>query len=87
VQPGVVLSASFLSANDGYLVSVEHADGTITVYTNLQDNVIVRSGDKVDQGDTLGYLGGGGIIPNDVLRFYLRNANGVYVDPGQILGL
>jgi septal ring factor EnvC (AmiA/AmiB activator) len=87
VQPGVVLSANFLSANDGYLVSVEHANGTITVYTNLQDNVVVRSGDKVDQGDILGYLGGGGIIPSDVLRFYLRNANGVYVDPAQILGL
>jgi septal ring factor EnvC (AmiA/AmiB activator) len=87
VQPGIVLDASFLSANDGYLVSVQHADGTITAYSNLQGKLTVRSGDEVQQGDVLGYLGGGGIIPNDVLKFYVRTSGGSYVDPARVLGL
>jgi murein DD-endopeptidase MepM/ murein hydrolase activator NlpD len=86
-QPGVVLNSSFLSANDGYLVYIEHADGTITAYSNLQSKQRVQAGDQVAQGDVLGYLGGGGIVPADVLKFYVRTANGSYVDPAKMLGL
>ncbi len=87
VQPGLVVNASYLSANDGYLVAIQHADGTITAYSNLQGNPNVQSGEQVTQGAVLGYLGGGALVPQDVLKFYLRQANGSYVDPAKILGL
>jgi septal ring factor EnvC (AmiA/AmiB activator) len=87
VQPGTVLNADFLSANDGCLVTIQHADGSITAYSNLQKMPTVQSGDQVAQGDVLGYLGGGGLIPADVLKFYFRQSNGSYVDPAKTLGL
>ena len=86
VQPGVVLNANLLSANDGYLVSIQHADGTIAVYSNLQPSLPVRSGDKVAQGDVLGYLGGGGIVPPDVLKIYVRTGENKFTDPAKLLG-
>lgn len=86
VQPGVVLGANLLSANDGYLVSVQQADGTIIAYSNLQANPPVRSGDQVEQGAILGYLGGGGIVPADVLKIYVRTGKNEFIDPATILG-
>jgi murein DD-endopeptidase MepM/ murein hydrolase activator NlpD len=85
-QSGVVLTANFLSANDGYLVSVQQENGVIIAYSNLQGNTPVKIGDQVAQGDTLGYLGGGGIIPPDVLKIYVRTGRNEFVDPAPILG-
>jgi murein DD-endopeptidase MepM/ murein hydrolase activator NlpD len=82
----VVLGANLLSANDGYLVSVQQADGTIVAYSNLQPNPPVRPGDQVEQGDILGYLGGGGIVPPDVLKIYVRTGKNEFIDPAKILG-
>jgi murein DD-endopeptidase MepM/ murein hydrolase activator NlpD len=86
VQSGIVLDSRLLSANDGFIVSVQHADGTITAYTNLQNRPTVQSGDQVEQGDVLGYLGGGVIIPPDVLKIYVRTGQNQFVDPAQVLG-
>lgn len=86
VQSGVVVQAQSLGANDGYMVAVNHGSDRVTVYTNLRPPV-VRVGDRVEQGQVLGYLGGGTLIPSDVLRLYLRVASGVYVDPLANLGL
>jgi murein DD-endopeptidase MepM/ murein hydrolase activator NlpD len=84
-QSGVVLTANFLSANDGYLVSVQQENGVIIAYSNLQGNTPVKIGDQVAQGDTLGYLGGGGLIPPDVLKIYVRTGRNEFVDPLTIL--
>jgi murein DD-endopeptidase MepM/ murein hydrolase activator NlpD len=69
---------------------VRHDATTTTVYTNLRPPV-VATGDAVDPGSVLGYLGGGTLIPPDVLRFYVRRTdaggNAVFVDPGPVLGL
>lgn len=86
VQDGVVIQAQSLGANDGYMVAVNHGDDRVTVYTNLRPPVI-QVGDRVERGQVLGYIGGGTLIPNDVLRLYLRVAAGVYVDPVANLGL
>jgi predicted RNA-binding protein len=60
------------------------------VYTNLQPPA-VKYGDGVNAGDILGYLGGGTLIPEDVLRFYVRRTpetgEAVFVDPSPLLGL
>jgi len=90
VQAGVVISVAPIGANDGYLVAVRHNATTTTVYTNLRPPV-VATGDAVNAGSVLGYLGGGTLIPADVLRFYVRrtdaSGNAVFVDPGPVLGL
>lgn len=90
VQGGVVISVAPIGANDGYLVAVRHDASTTSVYTNLQPPV-VATGDAVNAGSILGYLGGGTLIPPDVLRFYIRRTdtagNAVFVDPANVLGL
>jgi septal ring factor EnvC (AmiA/AmiB activator) len=90
VRAGVVISVAPIGANDGFLVAVRHDATTTTVYTNLRPPV-VATGDAVERGAVLGYLGGGTLIPPDVLRFYVRRTDGagnaVFVDPGPVLGI
>lgn len=90
VRGGVVVAVTPVGANDGYLVAVQHDPTTTTVYTGLRPPV-VQVGDRVDAGAVLGYLGGGSLIPADVLHFYLRrtsgDGNGTFVDPAPVLGL
>jgi len=90
VRAGVVFTVAPIGANDGYLVAIRHDATTTTVYTNLRPPVVV-TGDAVEAGTVLGYLGGGTLIPPDVLRFYVRRTdaagNAVFVDPGPVLGL
>ncbi len=89
VQSGVVIAAQSIGANDGYMVAVRH-DGTLTtVYTNLREPP-VEVGDRVERGQSIGFLGGGTLPPPDVLRLYVRiNDEGreSFVDPLPILGL
>lgn len=88
VGPGIVVAVSYLGANLGYMVGVEHGGGLVTVYVNLRPPV-VQAYDSVTQGQVLGYLGGGTLTPNDVLQFYARRGSGgsgPYVDPAPLLG-
>lgn len=88
VGPGNVVAVSYLGANLGYMVAVEHGGGLVTVYVNLRPPV-VETYDSVTQGQVLGYLGGGTLTPNDVLQFYARRGSGgsgPYVDPAPLLG-
>ncbi len=89
VRGGVVVSVTPIGANDGYLVAVQHDPSMTTVYTNLRPPV-VEVGESLPAGTVLGYLGGGSLIPPDVLHFYLRRTSGgnsVFVDPAPVLGL
>lgn len=89
VRGGVVVSVTPIGANDGYLVAVQHDPTLTTVYTNLRPP-LVEVGDSVAAGTVLGYLGGGSLIPPDVLHFYVRRTSGgnsVFVDPAPVLGL
>lgn len=88
VGPGIVVAVSYLGANLGYMVGIEHGGGLVTVYVNLRPPV-VQAYDSVTQGQVLGYLGGGTLTPNDVLQFYARRGaggSGPYVDPAPLLG-
>jgi hypothetical protein len=87
VQAGKILSVEFLGPNDGYLVAIKHPDGFITAYSNLQRNTRVEVGDEVAQGDLLGYVGGGFLLPYDQLKLYVKNSEGSYVDPMQFLNV
>lgn len=89
VQPGVVADVGFVSANQGYVVMLQHADGLITAYVNLQAGSPVSRGETVSQGQVIGHLGGGVLIPADVLDFraaWLKNGRHDWTDPAQLLG-
>jgi beta-lactamase regulating signal transducer with metallopeptidase domain/murein DD-endopeptidase MepM/ murein hydrolase activator NlpD len=85
MQDGKVLNASLLSLNDGYLVLIEHANGFITAYANLQSKDLPEQGQAVKQGDVIGYLGGGYMWPKDILKLYVRDDTRQFVDPLQFL--
>ena len=89
VGPGVVQVTNYLGANLGYLVAVDHGSGLTSVYVNLRPPVVDEL-QVVAQGQLLGYLGGGTLVHNDTLHFYMRRASGngdyTYVDPAPMLG-
>ncbi len=87
VQAGRVVAISYLGANFGYMVAVQHSGGLTTVYTNLRTPV-VKLFDTVAQGQVLGYLGGG-TLSNDLLPFYARTDSGgksAFIDPAPLFG-
>lgn len=89
VQTGRVSAVTYLGANFGYMVGVQHAGGLTSVYVNLRQP-LVDLGDNVQQGTVLGYLGGGTLTPPDVLQFYAQRASNSgsspFIDPAPLLG-
>lgn len=84
IEAGVVRAVVLVSANDGYLVSIEHATDMIVSYTNLQPP-LVQIGQRVTKGQLLGYLGGGTLVSPDILKLWVTVGN-TFVDPQRQLG-
>lgn len=57
VADGTVLEATKGDSKEGYYVTVEHADGLVATYANLEENLLVKAGDNVTQGTALGKIG------------------------------
>jgi len=78
VGDGVV---TFSGVQNGYgnVVFVKHRGNTETVYAHLS-RLLVRRGDKVNQGQTIGLVGSTGWATGPHLHFEVR-ANGVQKDP------
>jgi septal ring factor EnvC (AmiA/AmiB activator) len=88
LRSGIVYRASRITANSGYTVAIQHGPALISAYTNLQPPV-VEIGDRVEQGQILGYLGGG-IVAADILQLRVGRSQGlniIYRDPAPLLGL
>lgn len=89
VKSGVVQIVQPVQANTGYLVVIAHDSELLSAYQNLQAPQL-EIGDWVNQGDIIGYLGGGTLIPADTLKFFigLSQAGGgaAWVDPEPRLG-
>ena len=91
INKGIVREMGFLTANDGYTVTIQHSESLSSSYVNLQATPLVDVGDVVEQGQIIGYLGGGTLTPPNALRFYMikTNADGSFVaftDPAGQLG-
>lgn len=90
VLAGVVTTVLLLQANSGYLVVVQSGPDLLVAYQNLQPP-LVKVGDSVSQGQILGYLGGGTLIPHDTLKLSVgvpqTDGSIAYVDPVARLGL
>ena len=53
--PGTVTEAR-RDRMGGYVVSVDHGDGVVTIYKNL-DKIVVAKGDTLDEGQMIGAVG------------------------------
>lgn len=82
---GVVIDSLFI-ANLGYTLTIRHSDQIATQYVNvLEPRVSV--GQRVGQGQVIGFTGGGVLIPSNQMWFRVividNNGNFRYVDPSR----
>lgn len=67
------------SDSAGYYVTINHGDGFSSIYMHMT-NFIVAAGQKVNQGQTIGYVGSTGISTGNHLHFGIMYGGG-YVNP------
>ena len=84
IEAGVVVNVQNLSANDGFVVVVQHGQDLLVSYTNLQQP-IVSPRERVTKGQHLGNLGGGTLVDDDVLKLWVM-VGSTFVDPQARLG-
>lgn len=71
----------------GYTVSVDHGDGLVTSYSNLDDKPCVALGDSVKRGDVVGHIGEsalGDMAKEPHLHFEVIDG-GKYCNPSELL--
>lgn len=81
---GTVTIASY-SSTAGYYVTINHGDGYSSIYMHMT-NYIVSSGQKVNQGQTIGYVGSTGVSTGNHLHFGIA-VGGSYVNPCDYVAL
>ena len=81
---GTVTVATY-SNSAGYYVTINHGDGYSSIYMHMS-NYIVSAGQKVNQGQTIGYVGKSGIASGYHLHFGIAY-NGAYVNPCSYVSL
>lgn len=81
---GTVTVASY-SNSAGYYVTINHGDGYSSIYMHMT-NYIVSAGQKVNQGQTIGYVGKTGIATGNHLHFGIAY-NGSYQNPCNYVSL
>lgn len=77
---GTVQAAGY-DATCGYYVQILTASGAVMVYYHMQKGTLkVKAGDKVVQGQVLGYMGATGNVTGAHLHFGIK-VNGNWIDP------
>ncbi|API90113.1 hypothetical protein BKP56_13015 [Marinilactibacillus sp. 15R] len=84
-RSGKVITASYNNGL-GYYIEIDHGDGYKSVYSHLQPNMLVSSGQEVAQGQPIGIMGTTGVSTGVHLDFQIYK-NGSTVDPSQYLGI
>lgn len=88
-RAGRVFEAGWCSGF-GYCVKIDHGDGVTTIYGHMIKKPVVATGDRVDAGDLIGYMGstydarGGGFSTGVHLHFTIK-VNGKPVNPLKFL--
>lgn len=77
-RSGTVYSATYGNSG-GYQVIIDHGDGFKSYYLHMT-HYIVSKGQKVSQGQVIGYMGSTGISTGNHLHFGIRTKDG-YVNP------
>ena len=78
-RAGTVTTASYQANGAGNYVSINHLDGFSSIYMHMT-HYVVSKGQKVSQGQLIGYVGNSGISTGDQLHFGVSYA-GTYVNP------
>ncbi|MFH0840536.1 MAG: peptidoglycan DD-metalloendopeptidase family protein [bacterium] len=81
VGDGTVVSAGWNNQGYGYLTSIHH-NGTYTTNYAHQSRIIVKYGQKVKQGEVIGYVGSTGFSTGPHLHFEMVK-NGSKVNPSK----
>ncbi len=81
---GVVAYAGNELRGFGNLLLIKHAGGWVTAYAHT-DQVLVRRGDQVKRGQTIGRVGSTGSVASPQLHFEVRKGTRA-VDPARLLG-
>jgi len=74
--------ASFIGVKGGYgkVVILEHGGGISTLYAHMSRFAKLRRGERVSQGDTIGYVGSTGTANGPHLHYEYR-VNGTHKNP------
>jgi len=83
-ENGVVAYAGNELRGFGNLLLIKHADGWVTAYAHTE-KVLVRRGDKVRRGQTIGRVGSTGNVASPQLHFEVRKGTRA-VNPARMLG-
>lgn len=83
-RAGTVTTATY-GASGGYYVCINHGDGFGSMYLHMT-HYIVSPGQKVSQGQVIGYMGSTGASTGPHLHFAI-SYNGTYVNPANYLSL
>ena len=88
IESGRIAAITYLGANFGYMVAVQHANDLVSISVNLRQPV-VEMFDTVERGQIIGYLGGGTLTQADVLQLYARRGSSgdtPFIDPAPLFG-
>jgi len=72
VESGTVVQKNYDKGGFGYYVVIEHDNGLRSLYGHMKSESIVNVGDKVAQGQEIGYMGYSG-------NCYPKNVNGTHL--------
>lgn len=82
--PGEVITAGWNSGGYGKLVKVRHPDGSITLYAH-NNRLLVRRGQKVEQGQQIAEMGSTGYSTGPHLHFEVHPSGRGAVNPVALL--
>lgn len=83
-RAGTVAAASY-SSGAGYYVNLDHGDGFVSQYYHMT-HYIVKAGQKVSAGQTIGYVGSTGASTGNHLHFGITY-KGSYVNPAKYINI
>ena len=81
-RSGTVTTASY-NGSSGYYVQIDHGDGYRSIYMHMT-HFVVSAGQKVSQGEVIGYCGSTGGSTGPHLHFGI-SLNGTYVNPANYI--
>lgn len=67
-KSGTVKNVGLTSSGYGYIIIIEHDDGTAAIYCHLKE-ILVDTGDRVEQGDVIATVGTSGNAATPILGF------------------
>ena len=82
--PGVISYAGYNDGGFGYLVEVDHADGTMTRYAH-NSRLLVKAGQQVNQGEQVSEMGSTGFSTGPHLHFEIHPGGKGAVNPIALL--